>query len=147
MNRGNQQVEFDSVGQQISNPVAPPRVARRWVRGQRPLPGQDEQAFRTDVSDDERQAMREVHLRALLHDVQGLVTATIREDRNAMAAYIKALAPVTLKCLAKSPEDRYQTADELRVALDEILRNAQTLTLTADQPPKNADEEGTPPDE
>jgi transcriptional regulator with XRE-family HTH domain len=71
--------------------VVSPRVARQWVRGQQPLPGQDEQTFRTDVSDDERQAMQEISVQALLHEVQSLVTATIREDRNAMADAVDAI--------------------------------------------------------
>lgn len=71
--------------------VVSPRQARQWVRGQASLPGQDRRAFAAEVMDDEWRAAREVNLRAILGHVQRLVSATIRDDRGAMADEVDAI--------------------------------------------------------
>jgi transcriptional regulator with XRE-family HTH domain len=61
------------------------RVARRWIRGQVPLPGADVRAFADLVADEDRRAMEDVSLRFILDRVEELVAATVDEDRDAAA--------------------------------------------------------------
>ena len=62
-----------------------PGHARRWVRGNHPLHGQDKRAVRSIFAAEEMLAAQDVSVRALLNQVERLVSATLRNDRDGMA--------------------------------------------------------------
>jgi transcriptional regulator with XRE-family HTH domain len=72
--------------------VVNPGVARRWLRGQVALPGQDARTFSTDVSDEEWEALENNTLQFILHRTQELIDATVADDREAMADAVDALS-------------------------------------------------------
>ena len=67
------------------------REMRQWIRGQRPLWGQDEKRYATEVAPDEWKALGVAGLAELLRGVEGLVNAWADDDIDAALEIIESL--------------------------------------------------------
>lgn len=71
--------------------AATAREMRQWVRGERPLRGQDERRFRTEIAPDEWQTMQRAGMRELIEDVRLLVAAWADADHGAIERILGAI--------------------------------------------------------
>jgi transcriptional regulator with XRE-family HTH domain len=80
-----------SIGLTANTDPVSPREMRMWVRGQRPLWGQDEKRYYTEVAPDEWVAMQRAGVTTLLRSVQELVDAWADGDRESAGEIIEAI--------------------------------------------------------
>ena len=72
------------------------------------------------------------------HDAPGdFIVSHMREEPPAPSSFVPALPPAVdellLKCLAKSPDDRYQSMGELHAAIEHVLNHISAPGLIASQ--------------
>lgn len=84
---------------------ASPRAAREWIRGQRPLPGQDERTFRLQEVSAYRRAAEATSLHIVLDRVRDLVDVALRERKRTSPAFADAVEAIN-KALDAFDADR-----------------------------------------
>jgi hypothetical protein len=65
------------------------------------------------------------------HTLQLVTHARVPNPRQVLPDYPERLAPIVLRALARDPDARFQTADEMRVALDQYLVQDRVLVSHA----------------
>jgi transcriptional regulator with XRE-family HTH domain len=90
-----------------------PRQVRMWIRGQAPLRWQDRLRFQREVAEDEILAMQDRRRGQVYRLAQELVTATLDDDRNAMADAVDGLnAEIELDRRAAERREASKRADD-----------------------------------